>query len=93
MSLEFEWDEDKARQNIEKHGISFEEAATIFGDPLSLTIDDPQHSRGEIRLVTVGETVTRRVVVVVHTERGDSLRIITTREATRHERRTYESGR
>ncbi len=93
MSLEFEWDQDKARQNIEKHDVSFEEAATVFGDPLSLTIDDPQHSRDEIRFVTIGETVARRVVVVVHTERGDSLRIITARKATRHERRTYEAGR
>lgn len=93
MGLRFEWDEDKARQNIEKHSVSFEEAATMFGDPLSLTIDDPLHSRDEGRFVTIGESINQDVLVVVHTERGDAVRIITARKATPHERRTYEEGR
>ena len=92
MSLEFEWDRDKARRNVEKHEVSFEEAATVFGDPFSLTIEDPSHSENEDRFVTVGETV-RQKVVVVHTDRGRSVRIISARRATRRERRTYESGR
>ncbi len=93
MGLRFEWDEDKARRNIEKHSVSFEEAATVFGDPLSLTIDDPLHSRDEDRFVTIGESISRGVLVVVHTERGDAIRIITARKATPHERKTYEEGR
>ncbi len=93
MGLRFEWNEDKARQNIEKHGVSFEEAATVFGDPLSLTIDDPLHSREEDRFVTIGEMANRDLLVVVHTERGDSIRIISARKATPPERRTYEEGR
>ncbi len=93
MSLRFEWDENKARRNIEKHGVSFEEAATVFGDPLSLTIDDPLHSGDEERFVTVGETVNQGILVVVHTERGDSIRIINARKATRNERKTYEERR
>ena len=93
MGLEFEWDRDKAARNVDKHGVSFEEAATVFEDPLSLTIDDPAHSQQESRLVTVGEPISREVVVVVHTERGSSIRIISARRATRRERSTYESGR
>lgn len=93
MGLRFEWDEEKARQNIEKHDVSFEEAATVFGDPLSLTIDDPLHSRDEARLVTIGEAVDQDILVVVHTERGGAIRIITARKATPRERRTYEGGR
>lgn len=93
MGLRFEWDGDKARQNIEKHSVSFEEAATVFGDPLSLTIDDPLHSRDEDRFVTIGESINRDVLVVVHTERDDAIRIITARKATPHERRTYEERR
>jgi uncharacterized protein len=92
MGLEFEWDRDKARRNVEKHEISFEEAATVFGDPFSLTIEDPSHSEYEVRFVTVGETVRQKLVVVVHTNRGRSVRVISARRATRRERRTYESG-
>jgi len=93
MSLEFEWDREKARRNVEKHRISFEEAATVFGDPFSLTIEDPSHPDYEVRFVTVGETVEHKMVVVVHTDRGQSIRIISARRATRQERRAYESGR
>lgn len=90
MGLQFEWDERKATANLAKHRISFGEAATAFGDPLSLTIDDPTHSGVEDRLVLIGETDRRRLVVVVHVERGDSIRIISARQATNRERREYE---
>lgn len=71
MSLKFEWDREKARLNVENHGVSFEEAATVFGDPSSLTIEDPAHSEYEVRFVIVGESVEQKMVVVVHTDRGD----------------------
>ena len=90
MGLRFEWDENKARHNIEKHDTSFEEAATVFGDPLSLSIDDPLHSRDERRFVTVGESVKGELLVVVHTDREGAIRIISARKATRGERRDYE---
>ncbi len=92
MTLLFEWDEQKADQNHEMHGVSFEEAATVFGDPLSLTIDDPLHSTDEERFVIIGAAtgLRRRVLVVVHTARGDRIRIISAREATPRERRSYE---
>lgn len=90
MSLRFEWDEKKANHNIEKHGVPFEDAATVLGDPLSLTIDDPMHSREEQRSVTVGESVKGELLVVVHTDREDLIRIISARKATRRERRDYE---
>lgn len=89
MSLRFEWDEGKAGRNIEKHGVPFEEAATVFGDPLSLTIEDPAHSWGEERFVTMGDSYAHRLLVVVHTDRNDVVRIINAREATRRERRDY----
>jgi uncharacterized DUF497 family protein len=92
MSLQFEWDEDKARKNLKKHGISFEEARSVFGDPLALTIPDPLHSEGEDRFVTLGESHRRRLLVVVFTERGDKIRIISARAATRRERKDYEEG-
>lgn len=90
--LTFEWDPTKAETNAAKHGVSFEEAATSFGDLLSLTIDDPTHSGNENRLVTVGLSVRGRLLVVVHTERGESIRIISARLATTRERRTYEEA-
>ena len=76
MGLLFEWDEEKARGNLRRHGVSFSAAASVFGDPLSVTIADPQHSADEARFVTLGESTTRRLVVVVHTERGNRIRII-----------------
>ena len=88
--LLFEWDPEKAKQNARRHGVSFEEAATVFGDPLSLTVDDPTHSIGEQRFVTLGLSVTRRLLVVAHTERGDTVRIISARRATPRERTAYE---
>ena len=90
MSLFFEWDENKARSNFEKHGVSFEEAATIFADPMTWTIPDPLHSDAEDRFITMGESYRRRLIVVVHTERTDRIRIISARFATRQERKTYE---
>jgi hypothetical protein len=92
MSLFFEWDENKAQSNLEKHGVSFEEAATVLGDPMSLTIPDPQHSEAEDRFISMGESYRRRLIVVVHTDWSDRIRIISARLATRQERKTYEEG-
>src|SRR5207248_3500162 len=85
------WDRAKAATNLRKHGVDFHEAATAFGDPLSITIPDPQHSIGEERWLLVGQSVAGRLVVVAHTERGDEIRIINARPATRRERQTYEA--
>lgn len=90
--MEFEWDQAKADSNLEKHGVSFDEAATAFGDPLSLTIPDPDHSEDEERFVLLGETYLGRLVVVPHTERGERIRIISARLATGSERTSYEQG-
>jgi uncharacterized DUF497 family protein len=76
VGLKFEWDEKKAAANLRKHGLSFEEAASAFGDPLSLTIPDPEHSHGEQRYVLLGMTERRRLVVVAHTERAGVVRLI-----------------
>jgi uncharacterized DUF497 family protein len=92
MGLIFEWDSRKAIRNIRKHGVSFEEAATIFGDPLSLTITDPMHSDSEERFVTIGLSLNQRILIVIHTDRGKNIRLISSREATSGERRIYEEG-
>ena len=92
MALTFEWDPNKAKSNLGKHGIGFEEASTVFGDPRSLTIPDPVHSTVESRLVIVGSSHRGKLLVVVHTERGDNIRIISARVASRRERRSYEEG-
>ena len=88
--LHFDWDPDKAEANESKHGVGFPEAATAFGDPLSITIADPEHSVGEARFVLVGLSYLGRLVVVVHAETHDSIRIISARLATKAERRSYE---
>ena len=88
--MHFEWDPEKARANLAKHGISFEEAMRAFLDPLSVTILDPDHTEGEDRFVLIGQSPTGRLLVVVHTDRGDAVRLISARRATRRERRTYE---
>ena len=88
--LQFEWDPEKAQRNIEKHGISFTEAATVLGDPLSYTFDDPDHSDEEARLLTVGLTATGKLLVVSHTDRQDRVRIISARPLTKQERKFYE---
>ena len=90
MPLSFEWDDKKAKLNAKKHGVTFEEASTAFADRLSLTIHDPTHSQLENRFVTVGGSHLGRLLVVVHTERGDNIRIITARRAGRRERKSYE---
>lgn len=90
MGLTFEWDQKKATSNRRKHGVAFDEAATAFGDPLSITIPDPGHSQDEDRFVLIGESFRGRLLVVVHTVRGDTLRLISARTATPTERRTYE---
>ena len=90
MPLSFEWDEKKATSNSRKHGVSFAEAATVFADPFSLTIRDPAHSQEEDRFATLGTSHRGKLLVVVHTERGDNIRIISARPASRRERRTYE---
>ena len=90
--LIFEWDEKKAYQNIKKHGVSFEEAATVFSDPLSITIYDPLHSKDEDRFVILGMSNKNRILVVVHTDRDDRIRIISARKAIKKERKQYESN-
>lgn len=90
MSLTFEWDPDKAGENERKHGVSFAEAATVFGDPLSVTVADPDHSVGEVRFLTIGMSHQPRLLVVAHADRDDAVRLISARAATRAERKTYE---
>jgi uncharacterized DUF497 family protein len=90
VSLEFEWDTRKASSNLKKHGVSFQEASTVFSDPLSATVHDPDHSDVEDRLLTVGVSKSRRILVVAHTERDNRIRIISARELTSFEKRQYE---
>ncbi len=90
MKTLFEWDEDKADANLHKHGVSFDEAQTIFADPLAITISDPDHSADEDRFIIMGESEKQRVVVVVYTERRKKIRLISARKATRVERKKYE---
>jgi uncharacterized DUF497 family protein len=92
MALTFEWDPSKAAQNIAKHGVDFSEAATVFEDPLSFTIADPDHSVGEQRFVTMGVSFLQRLVVVAHTDLDERIRIISARRAIRAERQRYEAG-
>ena len=92
MALSFEWDRNKAKRNLAKHGVSFEESSTVFGDHRSLTIPDPVHSQVEERSVTIGASHRGKLVVVVHTERGDNIRIISARVASRRERKFYEES-
>ncbi len=90
MELEFEWHEEKAKENLSKHGVSFEEAKTVFNDPFSITIADPAHSLDEDRFVDIGLSATAQLLVVVYTERGTRIRLISCRRATKQEQRTYE---
>jgi hypothetical protein len=90
--MKFEWDEEKAAANQKRHKVSFHEASTVFGDPLAITFDDPDHSIGEQRYLTFGLSRLNRLLVVAHTERGDRIRIISARIATRQEKRIYEEG-
>jgi len=88
----FDWDPAKAESNLGKHGVSFPEAATAFGDPLSITVPDPDHSVGEARFILIGVTYGHRLVVVAHAESKESIRIISARAATAAERKSYEQA-
>jgi uncharacterized DUF497 family protein len=88
--LNFEWDATKSKTNAAKHSVTFEEATTVFGDPRSKTIHDPDHSQTEDRYIVIGRSHQQRILIVVHTERGDNIRIISARLANRRERRDYE---
>jgi hypothetical protein len=90
--MEFEWDEDKAAANLAKHGISFEEARTVFDDPLYVDFYDPDHSSEEHRYIIIGESRQGRLLVASYTERGDVTRLISAREVSRSEREAYEEG-
>ena len=92
VGMDFEWDPDKAERNLAKHGVSFEDASSAFLDPLSSTIPDPDHSDDEARFLLVGHADSGRLLVVTHVQRGETLRIISARLATSHERRDYEEG-
>jgi uncharacterized DUF497 family protein len=90
MQTLFEWDRLKSDINLRKHGISFEEAQTVFNDPLSMTLSDPDHSEDEERFIDIGMSDKRRVLVIVYTERGQYIRLISARKATPAERKQYE---
>jgi uncharacterized protein len=90
--MEIVWDTRKAAANLKKHKVSFEEAGTVFADPLAVTGSDPDHSVRELRWITFGESVRGRLLVVAHTDEGDIIRIISARPATRREKRLYEEG-
>ena len=92
MQLRFEWHEGKAANNLKKHGISFEEAKTVFNDPLSITIADDQHSDNEERYIDIGLSSQGQLLVVVYTERQANIRIISCRKATNAERKIYEQS-
>lgn len=89
--MQFEWDRDKARHNLLKHRISFDEAVTVFYDPLAATVDDTDHSMSEPRYLTIGYSARQRLLVVAHTERGTAVRIISARRATVGERKRHET--
>jgi len=86
----FEWDEDKARSNLAKHGVTFEEATTVFMDPFAIIFTDERHSRDELREIIIGHSQFGQLLLVSFTERSDAIRLISARKATRNERRTYE---
>ncbi len=90
MKPPFEWNEEKAQTNFKKHKISFEEAETVFDDPLSITIPDPKHSIAEERFIDIGQSNKKRILVVVYTERRKKIRLISARLADRAERKKYE---
>jgi uncharacterized DUF497 family protein len=90
--IDAEWDPAKDRKNIRDHGVSFEEAVTVFEDPMMATIEDPDHSVTERRMITMGYSSKDRLLVVVHTDRGDKIRLISARRPTGSERRFYENA-
>ena len=90
--MRFEWDRRKAADNFRKHGVPFQEAATVFDDPLAITFPDPDHSEDESRWLTFGISAEQRFLVVAHAEAGDTIRVVSARRATRNERKIYEEG-
>ncbi len=90
--MNYDWDRAKAARNLAKHGVTFEEAGSVFGDPLAYTFTDPDHSEGEERQLTFGLSINRRILVVSHIEHRKGIRIISAREATAYERKTYQEG-
>jgi uncharacterized DUF497 family protein len=90
--MDFEWDDAKADSNEEKHGVSFLEAMTIFADPLSVTAYDPRHADAEDRFLTMGTSIAGRLLVMSHADRGDVVRVVSARLATRRERKDYADG-
>lgn len=90
--MRFEWDPRKAEANLRKHGVSFDEASTVFGDPLAATVPDPDHSAAEARLITIGQAASRLLVVVIHADRGETIRIISARRPTAGEKKKYAQG-
>jgi uncharacterized protein len=92
MAVTFEWDPEKAATNLAKHGVHFDEASTVFADPLGRIVDDPRHARGEDRSVLVGFSRAQRLLAVMFTERRGRIRIISARPVTHAERRTYEES-
>ena len=89
---EFEWDDEKAKSNLKKHGVSFEEGATIFNNSRVATIPDPDHSKDEDRYVSIGMSVIRRLLSVIHTYRKERIRLISARKATKAEKKNYENN-
>jgi uncharacterized DUF497 family protein len=92
MGVEFEWDKDKASSNQKKHRVSFEEAATVFADPLAAIFDDEKHSHDEQRETIIGHSAKNRLLLVSFTERAGAIRIISARVATKRERQDYEEN-
>jgi len=92
QNSEFEWDDGKATSNIRKHGISFEEGVTIFNDPGIATISDPDYSEDEERFISIGKSVIRRLLTVIHTYRKERIRLISVRKATKTEKKNYENN-
>ena len=90
--MEFEWDQKKAVSNLSKHGVSFDEAMTVFNDPLYVDFFDPDHSYSEHRYIIIGLSLSNRLLLVAYTENQDTIRLISAREATRRERKDYEEG-
>ena len=88
----YEWDAKKAKANWRKHGVSFDEAASVFLDPLAVTYPDPDHSGQEVREITIGHSARQRVIFLCHARRGDRTRLISARKVTRRELKQYEEG-
>lgn len=90
--MNYDWDANKAEINANKHGVTFEEGASIFGDPFAYTFADPDHSEGEERFISFGTSINQRILAVCHIEHTLGIRIISAREATAHERKIYQEG-